>query len=153
VCGGCEEDDFIERAFRAHKLASKKQIFVGKIPIKPTNAARHIVQFTTKQLRSLDMHPAQYVRLMSNSGHYVLAPEMVASGASPICMITNLQPVMTLVYLHVCVMTAVTFCICVIFCLTVRELLNPTILHLIHGACRSPRWVGRQRAVSLLSVC
>jgi hypothetical protein len=113
VCGGCEEDDFIERAFRAHNLASKKQIFVGKIPIKPTNAARHVVQFTAKQLRSISMHPAQYVRLMSNSGHYVLAPEMAASGAFQTCMITNLQPVMTIVYLHVCVMTALTLCICV----------------------------------------
>jgi hypothetical protein len=81
VCGGCEEDDFIERAFLAHKLASKKQIFVGKIPLKPTNCSRNIVQFAAKQLRSIEMHPAQYVRLMSNSGHYVLGPEMVSNGA------------------------------------------------------------------------
>jgi hypothetical protein len=47
VCGGCEEDDFIKRAFLAHKLASKKQIFAGKIPVKPANAARNIVQFFT----------------------------------------------------------------------------------------------------------
>jgi hypothetical protein len=119
VCGGCEEDDVIERAFRANKLARKNQISVGKIPIKPTNAARHIEHDTAKQLRFLSMHPVQhiglgasrectfvrenasrectYVRLMSNSGHYVIAPEMVASGASPTCIVTNLQPVMTLV--------------------------------------------------------
>ncbi len=32
VCGGCAADDFIDKAYAAHKLASKKQIFVGKIP-------------------------------------------------------------------------------------------------------------------------
>jgi hypothetical protein len=124
VCGGCEEDDLIERAFRAHKIASKKQILVGKTPIKPTNATRHMTHDTAKHLRSLSMHRAQYVRLMSNSGHYVLAPEMIASGASPTCKITILQPVMALVYLHVCVMTAVTFCNCATFFLTLRELLK-----------------------------
>jgi hypothetical protein len=81
ACGGCAEDDFIEKAFAAHKLACKQQIYVGKINIKPSNAARSIVQFRAKQLRPLKMHPAQYVRLMSNSGHYVLGPEMVSSGA------------------------------------------------------------------------
>jgi hypothetical protein len=80
ACGGCESDEFIEQAFLAHKLSSKRQIFVGKMPIKPTNAARSIVQFRAKQMRSLKMHPAQYGRLMSNSGTYVLGPEMVASG-------------------------------------------------------------------------
>jgi hypothetical protein len=86
MCVGCEEDDLIERAFLAHKLASKKQIFVGKISMKPTNAARNIVQFRAKQLRSLSMHPAQSVRLMYNSGQYVLGPEMVCNGAISSCM-------------------------------------------------------------------
>jgi hypothetical protein len=57
VCEECDEDDFIEQAFLAHKLASKKQTLVGKIPLKPTNASRSIVQFAAKQLRSLDMEP------------------------------------------------------------------------------------------------
>jgi hypothetical protein len=82
VCGGCAEDDFIENAFLAHRLACKKQIYVGKIAMNPTNTARNIVQFRAKQMRSLKMHPAQYARLMSNSGHYVLGPEMVASGTA-----------------------------------------------------------------------
>lgn len=81
--GGCAEDDFIEQAYLAWKVSSKKRIFVGKHPIKPTNAAKSIVEFHGRQLRSLQMHPAQYVRLMSNCGMYILGPEMVASGVTP----------------------------------------------------------------------
>jgi hypothetical protein len=80
ACGGCAEDDFIERAFLAHKVASRKQIYVGKVPVNPNNVAKKIVEFRARNLRSLDMHPAQYMRLMCNSGHYVLAPEMVNGG-------------------------------------------------------------------------
>lgn len=82
VCGGCAADGFVERAFLSHKLASKKQMFVDKIPMKPTNTAKHMMQFRARQLRSLEMHPAQFARLMSNSRHYVLGPEMVNGGAS-----------------------------------------------------------------------
>ena len=91
VCGGCAAEDFVERAFLAHKLASKKQIYVGKIPMKPTHTAKHMVQFRARQLRSLEMHPAQYARLMSNSGHYVLGPEMVYGAAIPFMPLHSLS--------------------------------------------------------------
>lgn len=81
ACGGCTEDNFIDDAYLAWRVSSKKRIFIGKHAIKPTNAAKTIVEFRGRQLRSLQMHPAQYVRLMSNSGLYILGPEMVASGA------------------------------------------------------------------------
>jgi hypothetical protein len=92
ACGGCAEDDFIDKAFLAHKLACKKQIYVGKINLKPTTTARSIVQFRAKQCRPLNMHPAQTVRLMSNSGHYVLGPEMVVSGALLLITCCNTHP-------------------------------------------------------------
>lgn len=91
ACGGCAEDDFIEEAFLAWKVSSKKRIFVGKNPIKPTNAAKSIVEFRGRQLRSVPMHPEQYVRLMSNSGMYILGPEMVASGVTPCSDITVVE--------------------------------------------------------------
>jgi hypothetical protein len=65
----------------SHKLACETQIDVGKINLKPTTTARSIVQFRAKQCRPLNMHPEQMVRLMSNSGHDVLRPEMVINGA------------------------------------------------------------------------
>jgi hypothetical protein len=78
VCGGCAEDDFIAQAFSGHKVSSRKQIYVGKVPVKPSTVNRKLVEFRARHLRSLDMHPAQVVCLMCNSGHYVLAPEMAA---------------------------------------------------------------------------
>ena len=82
ACGGCREENFIGEAYLAWRVSSKKRIFIGKHAIKPTNAAKTIVEFRGRQLRSLQMHPAQYVRLMLNSGLYILGPEMVASGAT-----------------------------------------------------------------------
>ena len=81
--GGCDDDNFVEEAFLAWKVSSKKRIFIGKHAIKPRNAAKTFVGFRGRQLRSLQMHPAQYARLMSNSGMYILGPEMVASGVIP----------------------------------------------------------------------
>jgi hypothetical protein len=96
VCGGCAEDDFIEQAFLAHKVASRKQIYVGKVPVKPSNVAKKIVEFRARNLRFLEMHPAQYMRLMCNSGHYVLAPEMATGGALTEAMHGTDIPVMLL---------------------------------------------------------
>jgi hypothetical protein len=80
ACGGCEDEDFIEQAFLAHKVACKQQIYVGKVGIKPSYAAKHMVQFRAKHMRTESCHPAQFGRLMSNSGLYVFAPEMVGNG-------------------------------------------------------------------------
>lgn len=62
------------------KLVAKKQIFVGKTPLKPGNTARYLTQYKARNLRSLNLHPAQLARIMSNSGYYILAPEMVGNG-------------------------------------------------------------------------
>jgi hypothetical protein len=81
VCGGCAEDGFIDEAFEAHRLASKKLIYMGRIPVTPAKLPKQMVEFRTKRLGKLKLHSAQILRLMLLSGYYVLGPEMVNNGA------------------------------------------------------------------------
>jgi hypothetical protein len=81
TCGGCDADDWIEEAFNAWRVANKTQIFVGRISLTPSNVSRKIAEFKARNLRTLQLHPAQIVRFMCLQGSYVLSAEMVATGA------------------------------------------------------------------------
>jgi hypothetical protein len=80
ACGGCAEDGFIEAAFEAHRLCSKKLIYMGRNNITPAKLPKQMVEFKSKRLGKLKLHSAQLLRIMLLSGHFVLGPEMVNSG-------------------------------------------------------------------------
>jgi nickel-dependent lactate racemase len=97
TCGGCDADDWIEEAFNAWRVANKTQIFVGRISLTPSNVSRKIAEFKARNLRTLQLHPAQIVRFMCLQGSYVLSAEMVATGAITIsacirCLLYLLHP-------------------------------------------------------------
>jgi hypothetical protein len=82
ACGGCAEYGFIEAAlaFEAHRLCSKKLIYMGRNNITPAKLPKQMVEFKSKRLGKLKLHSAQLLRIMLLSGHFVLGPEMVNNG-------------------------------------------------------------------------
>ena len=76
VCRGW----FIEESFEAHRLASKKLIYMGRGSATPGKLPRHLVEFRSRRLGKLKLHAAQLLRLMLVSGYYVLGPVMVSNG-------------------------------------------------------------------------
>jgi hypothetical protein len=80
TCGGCAEDGFIEDAFDCYRLVSKKLIYVGRVSVTPAKLPRQLAEFKARHMHSLKLHPAQTLRLMLLSGHYVLGSEMVNNG-------------------------------------------------------------------------
>jgi hypothetical protein len=80
LCGGCAEDGFLEEAFEAHRLSSKKIIYMGRVNVTPAKVPKQIVEFKARKLGKIKLHSAQTVRLMMLSGHYVLGPEIVNNG-------------------------------------------------------------------------
>jgi hypothetical protein len=82
TCGGCAEEGFIQEAFEAHRLASKKLVYMGRINVTPAKVPKQLVEFRCRHLGNLKLHAAQTLRLMLLSGYYVLGPEMVNNGVS-----------------------------------------------------------------------
>jgi hypothetical protein len=80
-CGSCAEDGFIDDALECYRLVSKKLIYVGLVSVTPAKLPRQLAEFKARHMRKLDLHPAQTLRFMLLSGHYVLGPEMVNNGA------------------------------------------------------------------------
>jgi hypothetical protein len=80
TCGGCAEDGFIKDAFDRYRLVSKKLIYVGRVNVTPAKLPRQLAEFKDRHMHSLKLHPAQTLRFMLLSGHYVLDSEMVNNG-------------------------------------------------------------------------
>jgi hypothetical protein len=81
VCGGAEEDGFIDKVFEAWRLQAKSSPFVGRVSVTEKNLARKMVDFHAGQLSTLELHPVQTIRFMVLSGFYMLGPELASKGA------------------------------------------------------------------------
>ena len=53
TCGGCADDSFIEEAFEAYRLASKKRIHMGIVSVTPGKLPRQLVEFRFRRLCKL----------------------------------------------------------------------------------------------------
>jgi hypothetical protein len=80
TCGSCSEDGFIEDAFECYRLVSRKLIYIGRVSVTAAKLPRQLAEYKARHMRSLQLHPAQKLRFMLLSGHYVLGPEMVNNG-------------------------------------------------------------------------
>jgi hypothetical protein len=80
VCGGAEEDGFIDKAFEAWRLQATNSPFVGRVSVTEKYLSRKMTEFKATQLSTLQLHPAQTIRFMVLSGFYMLGPELASKG-------------------------------------------------------------------------
>jgi hypothetical protein len=86
-CGGMVDDEARRSAYRAYKLSAKRTAFVHRTQLTPENYAERMVQYKQKHFGNLPLHPAQTIRLMVLSGHFVLSPKWNTPGVGSFQML------------------------------------------------------------------